>query len=379
VPLGALLSGGIDSSTVVALMQEASGRPVKTYTIGFAEQDFDEARHAAAVARHLGTEHTELRLTGEDARALIPRLPEIFDEPLADPSQLPTLLVSQLARREVTVALCGDGGDEVFGGYNRYVYGSRMLPRVSRVPRFVRQHVGAGISYVPTQAWDRISRVTGSVAPSVGGQRVGERIQKLGRLLSAGSVSDMYRSLLSAWPRPEDLVVSEGLEAQDEGSLDAMAPAHLLDRMMLADQLTYLPDDLLAKLDRASMAVSLEVRAPLLDHRIVEFSWRLPRSLKLRGNVGKWILRQVLYRRVPRALVERPKMGFSVPIDQWLRGPLRSWAGDVLSGDGLRRSGLLEPEPIARGWKELLEGRRASGPGLWAVVMFEAWRTRWAS
>jgi asparagine synthase (glutamine-hydrolysing) len=384
VPLGALLSGGIDSSTVVALMQEASDRPVKTYTIGFAEQDFDEARHAARVARHLGTEHTELRLTGADAQALIPRLPEIFDEPLADPSQLPTLLVSQLARRQVTVALCGDGGDEVFGGYNRYVYGTRMLPRVDRVPRFLRQRVGAGIRRVPARTWDRMSRITAALAPGVGSQRVGERVHKLSGLMSAASVGDMYQSLLSAWPHPEELVVGHGLDGNGNGNgngriLDETGPANLLDRMMLADQTTYLPDDLLAKLDRASMAVSLEVRAPLLDHRLVEFSWRLPRPLKVRGRVGKWILRQVLYRRVPREMVERPKMGFSVPIDEWLRGPLRKWGEDLLAGEGLRRSGLLDPVPIARGWQELQAGRRAAGPALWAVIMFEAWRARWAS
>src|SRR5262245_15873820 len=305
VPLGALLSGGIDSSTVVALMQGASDRPVKTYTIGFAEQDFDEARHAARVAKHLGTEHTELRLTGEDARALIPRLPEIFDEPLADPSQLPTLLVSQLARRHVTVALCGDGGDELFGGYNRYLYGARMLPRLGRLPRLLRRRVGAGMTRVPAVAWDRLGRMTAAVAPGFARPRVGERVHKLGRLMRAGSVGDMYLSLLSAWPHPETLV-GEGVGDDANGRImNEDAPAHLLDRMMLADQATYLPDDLLAKVDRASMAVSLEVRAPLLDHRVVEFSWRLPRSMKVRGPVGKWILRQVLYRRGAPGLVPR--------------------------------------------------------------------------
>jgi asparagine synthase (glutamine-hydrolysing) len=209
---------------------------------------------------------------------------------------------------------------------------------------------------------------------------VGERIHKLGRILRADSVGDMYRSLLSAWPNPEDLVADHVTgDDHNRGMLEGGPQAHLLDRMMLTDQETYLPDDLLAKLDRASMAVSLEVRAPILDHRVVEFSWRLPPSLKLRDGVGKWVLRQVLYRRVPKAMVERPKMGFSVPIDQWLRGPLRKWADDLLLGDGLRKSGLLDPAPIARGWKELQQGRRATGPAVWAVVMFEAWRARWAA
>jgi asparagine synthase (glutamine-hydrolysing) len=379
VPLGALLSGGIDSSTVVALMQEASTRPVKTYTIGFAEEEFDEARHAACVARHLGTDHTELLLTGEDAQALIPRLPEIFDEPFGDPSELPTLLVSQLARRHVTVALSGDGGDELFGGYNRYVYGTRVLPRVNRVPAAVRQLVAAGMGCVPETAWNRLSSL-GSVVPGLPSTRVGERVNKLGHVMSAASEGDMYRSLLSAWQQPEGVVMNCGTaDDENERILHGSDPPHLLDRMMLADQTTYLPDDLLAKLDRASMAVSLEVRAPLLDHRVVEFSWRLPRSLKLRGDAGKWILRQVLYRRVPKELVERPKMGFSVPIDRWLRGPLRAWAEGLLSRAELERDGLLAPDPIVRTWQELQSGRRPAGPALWAVLMFQAWRTRWQS
>jgi asparagine synthase (glutamine-hydrolysing) len=377
VPLGALLSGGIDSSTVVAMMQEASSRPVKTYTIGFAEEEFDEAQHAARVAQHLGTEHTELQLTGEDAHALVPRLPEIFDEPLADPSQLPTLLVSELARRHVTVALCGDGGDELFGGYNRYVYGTRMLPRVTRVPRAVRHGVGAGIGTVSAATWDRLHRCAAAVVPSMPNQRLGERIHKLGTLMTADSVGGMYRSLLSAWQQPEELVDEcRAGEDENERILNGNEPRDLLDRMMLADQMTYLPDDLLAKVDRASMAVSLEVRAPLLDHRVVEFSWRVPASLKLRGTLGKWILRQVLYRRVPKALVERPKMGFSVPIDRWLRGPLRTWAEGLLSHEALADSGL-DSRAIGRVWKDLVDGRRPAGAALWAVIMFQAWRARW--
>jgi asparagine synthase (glutamine-hydrolysing) len=373
VPLGALLSGGIDSSAVVSAMQEASSRPVKTYTIGFAEEEFNEAGHAARVAEHLGTDHTSLLLTGEDAQSLVPRLPDIFDEPFGDPSQLPTLLVSQLARRHVTVALSGDGGDELFGGYNRYVYGRRVLPRMNRVPRGLRQLVAAGLGGVSTATWDRLSRV-----PGVPGQRAGERINKLRCVMNAASVGDMYRSLLSAWQQPENLVLNCGrIEDENARILDGAEPRHLLDRMMLADQTTYLPDDLLAKLDRASMAVSLEVRAPLLDHRLVELSWRLPRALKLRGNIGKWILRQVLYRRVPKRLVERPKMGFSVPIDRWLRGPLRAWANGLLSPEELGRGGLLAPRAVVGAWRELQDGRRPAGAALWAVIMFQAWRARW--
>jgi asparagine synthase (glutamine-hydrolysing) len=385
VPLGALLSGGIDSSTVVALMQEASTRPIKTYTIGFREEEFDEARHAARVASYLGTDHSELLLTAGDAHSLVPRLTEIFDEPFADPSQLPTLLVSQLARQDVTVALCGDGGDELFGGYNRYVYGARVLRRVQWIPRAVRQPVGASLGRVPAPTWDRMHRLGAAVLPGVPQEHFGERVHKLGHLLNAASTADMYRSLLSAWQRPEDLLSEDVLadapscDDLNRHVLDGGEPAHLLDKMMLADQLMYLPDDLLAKIDRTSMAVSLEVRAPLLDHRLAELSWRLPRPLKVRGALGKWVLRQVLYRRVPRELVERPKMGFSVPVDRWLRGPLRLWAESLLSPAALRATGLLNEAEIGCAWSDLQEGRRPAGAPLWAVIMFQAWRTRWAN
>ena len=379
VPIGALLSGGIDSSVIAALMQAASTRPIKTYTIGFAEETFNESPHAARVAEHIGTDHTDLCLTGDDARSLVPKLPYIFDEPLADPSQLPTLLVSQLARKQVTVALSGDGGDELFGGYNRYVYGVRVLRRVNHIPHSVRRCVAAGIGSLPGAAWDRLDRAASVLMPGVSGGRVRERMQKVGDLMMASSEPGMYRSLLSAWQQPHRVVRGYGDGSDRNGEiLGSVEPAHLLDRMMLADQTTYLADDLLAKLDRASMAVSLEVRAPLLDHRIVELSWRLPRAMKLRGNVGKWILRQVLYRHVPRDLVERPKMGFSVPIDRWLCGPLREWADGLLSPDALTRGGLLNPDPIVTAWTDLKNGRRAGGSSLWAVVMFQAWRSRWA-
>jgi asparagine synthase (glutamine-hydrolysing) len=383
VPLGALLSGGVDSSTVVALMQEAAGRPVKTYTIGFADEAFDEAKHAAGVARHLGTDHTELCLTGTDTYSLVQRLPAIFDEPFADPSQLPTLLVSQLARQEVTVALSGDGGDELFGGYNRYVFGSEVLPRLNRVPGVLRRPVGAGIERVPVAAWDRLHAFTSQMVSRVARvpiPRFGERLHKLGQVMHASSVGGMYRSLLSAgWQRPEEVASARNQPLDDppEQLLDAEAPGQLLDRMMLVDQMVYLPDDLLAKLDRTSMAVSLEVRAPLLDHRVVELSWRLPRSLKLRGQVGKWALRQVLYRRVPRSLIDRPKMGFSVPIDRWLRGPLRSWAEGLIADAMRERDEWLNPVAVTRGWKRLLDGEPSAGLGIWSVVMLQAWRATW--
>jgi asparagine synthase (glutamine-hydrolysing) len=378
VPVGALLSGGIDSSAVVALMQEASTRPVRTYTIGFAEEAFNEASHAADVAKHLGTDHTELVVTGADARSLVPRLPEIFDEPFANPSQLPTLLVCQMARRHVTVALCGDGGDELFAGYNRYRYGSGILACASRIPRPMRRSIAAAIDGVSPSAWNRMSRWT---TGADGQQGADERRRKLSALLNAGGVGDMYRSLLSAaWQRPADLLTAEsGEDDRARRLMDTAEPRHLLDRMMLADQAVYLPDDSLVKVDRASMAVNLEVRAPLLDHRVVELSWRMPRSLKLRGGVGKWALRQVLYRRVPRALVERPKMGFTVPIDQWLRGPLRPWAEGLLLDPAADRERLLDPAKVAGAWKAFTDGRGSGGLGLWAVLMLRAWTQRWAA
>ena len=378
VPLGALLSGGVDSSAVVALMQEQAGRPVKTYTIGFADAAYDEASHAASVAKHLGTDHTELCLTGTDTHALVERLPGIFDEPFADPSQLPTLLVSQLARQQVTVALSGDGGDEVFAGYNRYVVGTRVLPQLHRLPGVLRRPVGAGIERVPVAAWDRIHAMASQIASRVPMPHFGERLHKLGQVMHASSIGGMYRSLLSAgWQRPEQIARHQAMDEPVERLLDAAEPGHLLDRMMLVDQMVYLPDDLLAKLDRTSMAVSLEVRAPLLDHRVVELSWRLPRSLKLRGQVGKWALRQLLYRRVPQSLIDRPKMGFSVPIDRWLRGPLRPWAESMLADATRERDEWLDPAAVSRGWKRLIDGEPSAGLAIWAVVMLQAWRVTW--
>jgi asparagine synthase (glutamine-hydrolysing) len=378
VPLGALLSGGVDSSAVVALMQEQAGRPVKTYTIGFADETFDEAKHAALVAKHLGTDHTELCLTGTDTHELVQRLPGIFDEPFADPSQLPTLLVSQLARQQVTVALSGDGGDEVFAGYNRYVVGTRLLPRLNLLPGVLRRPVGAGIERVPVAAWDRMHAMASHVVSRVPMPHFGERLHKIGQVMHASSIGGMYRSLLSAgWQRPEQVARHRAMDTPAEQLLDADEPGALLDRMMLVDQMVYLPDDLLAKLDRTSMAVSLEVRAPLLDHRVVELSWRLPRSLKLRGQVGKWALRQLLYRRVPQSLIDRPKMGFSVPIDRWLRGPLRPWAESMLADATRERDEWLDPAAVSRGWKRLIDGEPAAGLAIWAVVMLQAWRVTW--
>ena len=375
VPLGALLSGGIDSSTVVALMQGSADRPVKTFTIGFDQHDFDEAAHARAVARHLGTDHTELHLTGADALAVVPRLAEMFDEPLADPSQIPTFLVCELARREVTVALTGDGGDELFGGYNRYIQGEKLIAGFERWPSLLRRFSASGLTSVSPRTWNRMRDSLRPVFPTAGRTRMfGEKIHKLGDLLREESTEGMYRSLLSAWQEPEDFVV-DGAPAIPDRPSGSETQLGLMERMMLADQTSYLPDDLLAKVDRASMAVSLEARVPILDHRVVELSWRLPRKFKVRDGRGKWILREILYKHVPRALVEREKMGFSVPLAQWLAGPLRSWAGDLLVSR--EPDGLLRNTIVRREWDRFLAGDTGSAAGIWAVVMFRAWQDRW--
>jgi asparagine synthase (glutamine-hydrolysing) len=376
VPLGALLSGGIDSSTVVALMQASADRPVKTFTIGFDHEDFDEAAHARAVANHLGTDHTELHLTGADALAVIPRLAEMFDEPLADPSQIPTFLVCELARREVTVALTGDGGDELFGGYNRYVQGERLIGGFQNWPRSIRRLTAAGVTSISEHGWNRMQAALRPVFPAAGLTRqIGAKMHKFGELLRAESSDGMYTSLLSAWQSPESFVTSMAANGNHEGTLHNDESFTLLERMMLADQRAYLPDDLLAKVDRASMAVSLEARVPLLDHRVVELSWRLPRRFKIRGGRGKWILRQILYKHVPAALVDREKMGFSVPLARWLAGPLKDWAGDLLlSGDD---NPFLRRAVIRKQWDRFLAGQVSDAAGVWALVMFQAWQNRW--
>jgi asparagine synthase (glutamine-hydrolysing) len=375
VPLGALLSGGIDSSTVVALMQASADRPVKTFTIGFDRREFDEAAHARSIAAHLGTDHTTLHLTGADALAVIPRLPEMFDEPLADPSQIPTFLVCELARRHVTVALSGDGGDELFGGYNRYVMGDRLISEFRRYPTLLRRLSASGMTSLSPRTWNRVGNFLRPAFPVAGRTRLlGERLYKIAELLRGESEAGMYRSLLSAWHEPEELVLDAPASHTQRG-LAASDGLPLMERMMLADQESYLPDDLLAKVDRASMAVSLEARVPILDHRVVEFSWQLPRRFKVRDGRGKWILRQILYKHVPSPMVDREKMGFSVPLAQWLAGPLREWAGDLLVSDSA--SGFLRPTSVARRWDGFLAGDTSSAAGIWALVMFRAWENYW--
>lgn len=374
VPLGAFLSGGIDSSTVVALMQAQSNRPVKTFTIGFNEDGYNEAVHAKAVAQHLGTDHTELYVTPQQALDVIPRLPGLYSEPFADSSQIPTFLVSQLARQHVTVALSGDAGDELFAGYTRYVLTRNLWDKISRLPGGLRKLGAAGIRSLSPSAWNAVLGPVQPLLPaSLRQANVGDKLHKGAAVLNAASVDDLYLGLVTHW-EPEGLVLG-GQEPLthlrgNPLSLQGLDPVQ---RMMALDAITYLPDDILVKTDRAAMGVSLEGRVPFLDHRVVEFAWALPLHMKLRDGVGKWALRQVLYRHVPQALIERPKMGFGVPIDSWLRGPLRDWAEDLLSEARLRRDGYLNPAPIRQKWEEHLSGQRNWQYHLWDILMFQGW------
>lgn len=372
VPLGALLSGGIDSTVITALMQASSRQPVRTFTIGFDEKQYDEATHARAVAAHLGTAHTELRLSGVDALALVPQLPAMYDEPFADSSQLPTHLVMKLARQHVTVALSGDAGDELFGGYNRYFLGPKAWQRIRWMPPALRRAVGAGLTAVPANT---VNFLLGPLARRAGVALPGDKAHKLGaRLRHVRDQDDLYVSLVSEWPGPAGMVL--GGFMQPNLLDDRTRWPHLADpvaRMMALDGLTYLPDDILVKVDRASMAVSLETRAPFLDREVIEFAWSLPMSMKLRDGKGKWLLRRLVDRDVPSALMDRPKMGFGIPLDQWLRGPLRDWAEALLDADRLQREGYLDPQPIRAAWLKHQRGEASYGYRLWSVLMFQAW------
>ena len=374
VPIGAFLSGGVDSSTVVALMR-AGGTSARTFTIGFAETEYDESGPAAAVARHLGCEHTELLVRPEEARAVIPKLPSIYDEPFADSSQIPTFLVAQLAQHQVTVALSGDGGDEVFGGYNRYLAGTGLWSALNHVPAGFRSRCTAAIGKVAPATWDRAGAVLDLLLPRQRrGMLNGNRAQKVASLLAAESLEALYLRLVSTWPDPEALLSKKDSRAVDVPHLVSHPwLPHPAQRMMLTDLTAYLPDDILVKVDRATMAVSLEARAPFLDHRIVEFAWRLPFHQKVRDGEGKWLLRRVLERYVPTALTNRQKQGFGVPIDAWLRGPLREWAEELLGEKRLRAEGFFVPAAVRDCFEEHLSNRANRQHELWAVLMFQAW------
>lgn len=374
VPIGAFLSGGVDSSTIVAVMQSLANRPVKTFTIGFHESGFNEAEHAKAVSKHLGTEHTELYVSPRQALDLIPRLPFLYDEPFADVSQIPTFLVCEMTKRHVTVSLSGDAGDELFCGYNRYFLGNN-LAGFYNVPFFLRNYISKSLRAISPEVWDLFFRALGGVLPkNFRYKNFGDKLHKLAGVLNQKSKNDIFKYLVSQWHDPS-LAVIGGYEPSTPITdyTERIEGVGFQEQMMYLDTLTYLPDDILVKVDRASMGVSLETRVPLLDHRLFEFAWRLPMSMKIRDGASKWIMRQVLYNYVPKELIERPKMGFSVPLAEWLRGPLRDWAENLLSESRLHQEGYFHPLLIRKKWEEHLSGRRNWQEALWNVLMFQAW------
>lgn len=372
VPTGAFLSGGIDSSLVAAMMQAEGSDPIKTFSIGFTEDAYDEARYAKAVAHHIGSDHTEFYATPQDAIAVIPDFPDWYDEPFADSSQIPTFLVSRLARQDVVVALSGDGGDELFAGYNRYMWGERLRHGLMWIPALARRGLSGAMCSMPPSSWDKFFSV---VPRSLRPPQSGSKMHKIAHLLTTPDREALYRNLVSQWREPSD-IVRGGTElptAMDDNSLSQKIPDYIA-WMQLMDMRGYLPDDILTKVDRASMAISLEARVPLLDSEVVEFAMSLPLNMKIRAGKSKWLLRQVLHRYVPRPLVDRPKMGFGVPIGDWLRGELRDWAEDLLDGKRIEDDGIFDPAPIRQMWNEHLTQRQNWQYPLWVVLMFQAWR-----
>jgi len=370
VPVGAFLSGGIDSSTVVALMCRAERR-VRTFTIGFAEAAYNEAGHAREVARHLGTAHTEFELTASDAMAVVPRLATIYSEPFADASQIPTYLVSAQARRHVTVALSGDGADELFGGYNRYFWADSIWRGICPLPHALRRMLAGALSAMPVTTIDGMASAMSPLLPAKARVRnPGDKLHKIAHVVAARDANEVYRRLVTNWPEP---LLAGCDPALPTWLMDRHGALPFQSRMMLLDTLTYLPDDILVKVDRSSMANSLEARAPFLDRRVMEFAARLPLNFKVRNGSGKWLLRKVLHKYVPPALVERPKAGFAIPLDSWVRGPLRDWAEELISERRLRQEGIFRPAAVRRKWREHLSGARNWIAPLWSVLMFQAW------
>jgi asparagine synthase (glutamine-hydrolysing) len=367
VPLGAFLSGGVDSSLIVALMQKYSTRPVKTFTIGFFEDEYNEAKYAKKIARHLKTDHTELYVSPEDVLDIIPQLPTIYDEPFSDSSQIPTFLVSKLAQQHVTVSLSGDGADEIFCGYNRYLLTDKIWGKLSLLPVSVRHGLANAVTKISPRVWSKI------FSPFFY-NNIGDKIHKAASVLDSSSIDEVYLSLVSHWTDPESIVLkSREHDTILKGGMPSLSDLSQIQKMMLLDLLTYLPDDILVKVDRAAMSVSLETRCPFLDHNIIDFAWHMPMNFKIRNGDGKWALRQILYKYVPKDLIDRPKMGFGIPIDSWLRGPLRGWAENLLDESRLIEEGYFNPKPIREKWMEHLSGKKNWQYQLWDVLMFQAW------
>lgn len=375
VPLGAFLSGGIDSSAVVALMQAQSSRPVQTFTIGFDDAGYNEAKHAKAVAKHLGAEHTELYVRPEDAQSVIPKLSSIYCEPFADSSQIPTFLVSQLARQQVTVALSGDGGDELFGGYNRYLMAQRVLSNNRKLPKHIRKIMAHGLVALSPSRWDALFDKLSPVIPSKLQLRTpGDKAHKLAGVLDIDNEHECYYRLTSHWQDPASIVIGAKEPLTLITDINAWTQTDSFQHAMMAmDAQTYMTDDVLVKVDRAAMANSLETRVPMLDNRVIELAWRMPLEYKIRNGEGKWLIKQVLFRHVPQALIERPKMGFGIPLHDWLRGPLRDWAESLLDVSLLKQQGYFRPEPIRAMWNEHLSGKYNHQHQLWNILMFQAW------
>jgi asparagine synthase (glutamine-hydrolysing) len=375
VPVGAFLSGGVDSSTIVALMQARSSRPIRSFSIGFNEEQYNEAKYAMAVARHLGTEHTELYVSSEDALSLIPRLPHLYDEPFSDSSQIPTFLVAQLAQQHVTVSLSGDGGDELFCGYNRYLMVNQFWSKLSKLPIHFRQMAAKAILAIPPRLLDRILKSLTQVFPAQYKMALpGDKLRKGASVMASSSFLELYDQMASHWQEPTRLVLgANNLPTLFNSVQEQPCTPTNIEHMMALDMLTYLPDDILTKVDRAAMGTSLETRVPFLDHRVVEFAWSLPMKYKLNNGVGKWALREVLYKYVPKSLIERPKMGFGVPIDKWLRGSLREWAESLLDERRLKEEGFFDVSMVRKKWQAHLNGQPNCQHLLWDVLMFQSW------
>tara|TARA_Y100000748_G_scaffold13216_2_gene10735 strand:- start:6714 stop:8729 length:2016 start_codon:yes stop_codon:yes gene_type:complete len=374
VPLGAFLSGGVDSSTIVSLMQKENSQPIKTFTIGFEDPNFDESKFALEVANHIGTDHSELTVTADDALAIIPNLPDFYDEPFADSSQIPTYFVCKSAKQDVTVSLSGDAGDELFGGYNRHITAPLLWNKVNWLPFYARRVLGSSISIIPSSMWDNANNFVKFFLDSPF-TLLGDKVHKTAtRLKNVESVDDLYFSLIA---EPDvDLLVKDSIENSTLFIDDHLPKINMDDpssRMMYRDMLSYLTDDILCKVDRAAMSVSLETRVPFLDHKIVELAWKTPIDMKIKGSTGKSILRNILYKHVPKNLIERPKAGFSIPLADWLRGPLRDWAEALIEPSRIDSEGYLHSDYVQKIWNEHLKLKRNWTNRLWSILIFQSW------